>query len=148
MDEAHFHATRRAVDALPCAFDKALLAGCAGCALAVRHALAERETLVCSSPVARTNCATLHALLRERSAFALRIAPVGVALTHAVAMRIACGGLRGVADAVDEAPTDVHRLVQAAQQRYGGLSDLPWPVIVATVSAWQGRRRRSGGVPP
>lgn len=139
--------SRSGVEALPCAFERALLAGCAGCALAARRAVAEREALVCSSPVARTNCETLHALLRERSAFVVRVPPSSTAVTHAVAMRVACGGLRGVADAVDLATTDVHALVQAAQQRYGSLDALPWPSVVAAVAAWQGKRRRGGGAP-
>lgn len=141
MDEASFHATRRTRDALPCVFDRAVLAGCADCELAVRHALAERETLVCASPVARTNCETLFALLRERSAFALRVPPAGARLTHAAAMRIACGGLAGVAASLDGPPADVHRLVQAAQRRHGSLADLPWPAVVASIAGWRGRRR-------
>lgn len=145
MDEARFQAARGAVDALPCVFEKALLAGCAGCELAIRHSLAERETLECRSPVARTNCATLRALLRERSAFPLRLPPAGTALPHAVTMRIDCGGLRGLGESVPHASADVHRLVRTAQERYGSLVDLPWPAIVAAVTAWQGRRRSRPG---
>lgn len=143
MDEASYRATRRAVNALPCVFEKALLAGCADCARVTRHALAEREALACGSPVARTNCETLHALLRERSAFAVRIPPAGAALPHAAAMRIGCGGLRGLAESVGRTTADVHGLVQAAQERYGSLVDLPWPAIVATIAGWQVRPRRA-----
>ena len=68
MDEAAFRVARTAAIAQPCVFEKALLARCSSCEVAARHALAEREAIACSSPVARTNCGTLLAMLRERSA--------------------------------------------------------------------------------
>lgn len=141
MDEAHFRAARRTIAAQSCVFEKALLARCADCELAVRRALAEREAITCGSPVARTNCETLHALLRERSAFALKLAPSGERLPHAVSMKLACGGLGGVGECVSRPADNVHRLVQAAQERYGSLCDLPWPAIVQAVAKWEGRRR-------
>jgi hypothetical protein len=145
MDESRFHAARRAIAGQPCVFEKALLAGCAGCGLAVRHALAEREAIACASPVARTNCETLHALLRERSTFALKLAPSAGQLPHAVTMKLACGGLYGLGKCVSQSPEDVHRLVQAAQERHGSLVDLPWPSIVQAVVEWEGRRRHGAG---
>ena len=65
MDEAAFRATRGIVNDQPCIFEKALLVQCADCAMAARHALAERETIGCRSPGARANCATLLGLLRS-----------------------------------------------------------------------------------
>ena len=145
MDEAAFRATRSAIGRQPCIFETALLARCADCALAARHALAERETLGCRSPVARANCATLLGLLRERSAFALKTGQRDVPLPHAMTMRLQGGGLAGLAQAVEaEHPHDVHALVAAAQARFGGLSDMPWPGIVAAIRDWKGRRRREG----
>lgn len=147
MDESRFHAARNAVATRPCVFEKALAAQCANCALAVRHALAEREAITCGSPVARTNCETLHALLRERCAFALKLAPSDERLPHAVAMKLACGGLHGIANCVHCTPEDVHSLVQAAQERFGSLLDVPWPAIVLSVAKWEGRRRHGVGSP-
>ena len=141
MDEVAFRATRSLLSGPSCVFQKALLARCANCGLAVRHALAEREAIGCRSPVARTNCATLFGMLHERSAFALRIGPDG-ALPHALTMRLQCAGAAGLAQVVGAKDRhDVHALVTAAQERYGSLSDMPWPGIVAAVAAWQGRRR-------
>ncbi len=140
MDEAAFRALRRAANPQPCVFEKALLARCAGCEVAVRRALAEREAIACSSPIARTNCDTLLAMLRERSAFALKLAP-GAPLPHALTMKLQCGGLRGLRQAVDSGESDVHRLVVAAHGRHDGLAHLPWQAIVAAVLAWRGRRR-------
>jgi hypothetical protein len=144
MDESAFRHARSAVAPLRCVFEKALLARCAGCDVAARHALAEREAVACTSPVARTNCATLLALLRERSAFALRVAPGDSPLPHAAMMKLQCGGLRGLRRAVAADRDDVHGLVAAARQRFGSLVDLPWADIVPAVVAWQGRRRHRG----
>ena len=140
MDETAFRAARGAANPQPCVFEKALQAGCADCELAVRHALAEREALACASPVARTNCATLLALLHERSAFALKRPPDAPA-PHAVILKLQCGGLAGLRRSVDAGLTDVHRLVTAAREHHDSLVDLAWPEIVAAVVSWRGRRR-------
>ena len=143
MDESAFRAARGSLDPQPCVFEKALLARCADCGVAARRALAEREAIGCRSPVARANCATLLGLLRERCTFALKLLPRNDRLPHATAMRLQCGGIGALARALDDGDAhDVHALVVAAGDRYGALSDLPWPGIVAAVAAWQGRRRR------
>lgn len=142
MDETAFSTVRRAGNPQSCVFEKALLARCAACELAARQALAEREGIACTSPVARTNCGTLLALLRERCAFALKLAP-DAPPPHALAMKLQCGGLEGLGR-VGGGERDVHRQVAAARERHGSLAELPWPAIVASVKAWQGRRRRPG----
>lgn len=144
MDETAYRAARGLAVPLACVFEKAIAAGCATCATSVRRALAEREAIGCTSPTARTNCATLAALLRERATFALKLAPGG-AMPHAVALRLACGGLAGVRACVEPGATDVHRLVTAAQTRFGSLSELPWRDVVASIVAWRIRRRSGGG---
>jgi len=141
MDEAAYHAARDAIGGPACVFERALLARCAGCAQAARHALAEREAIGCRSAAGRERCAALFGMLRERSAFALGQRDGGGPVPHALAMRLQCGGLAGIARAMDSADArDVHALVAFAQARFGDLSDLPWPRIVAAVAAWQGRR--------
>jgi hypothetical protein len=146
MDESAFRAARGAANPQPCIFERALQAGCAACELAVRHALAEREAVACASPVARTNCATLLALLRERSAFALKLPP-DAAAPHAVTLKVQCGGLAGLRRSVDAGSDDVHRLVAAARERHDSLVDLAWPEIVAAVASWRGRRRHAERLP-
>jgi hypothetical protein len=142
MDEAAYRATRVIVTEHACVFEKALLARCVDCRLAARHALAEREAIGCRSPPARADCGTLFALLRERSAFALKISRKAQSLPHALILRLQCGGLTGLAQVSNaEVADDVHALVAAAQDRYGSLLDMPWPGIVAAVVAWRGRSR-------
>jgi hypothetical protein len=142
MDEHAYHATRKEINPLPCVFEKALLARCVVCALSVRHLLAERETVACTDPVARAGCARLADLLREKSAFALKLKEAARILPHAMTMKIQCGGLNGLRDVLDPgAPTpDVVHLVRKAQDS-GGLEALPFSTIVQGVAHWQARKR-------
>ncbi|MDO9196519.1 hypothetical protein [Rhodoferax sp.] len=141
MDEPAYHASRRTINPSPCVFERAILAHCAQCELARRHALAEREVVACSLEVARINCTTLESLFRERATFALRLPRPGVPLVHAKAMQLQCGGLRGLQAAVAAPTTDVHAMVQKAQVNDASLLDLPWEQIVSSIVAWQTRRR-------
>lgn len=125
-----------------CVFAKALRARHAGCELVQRRALGEREWLGCTSAVARINCATLAALLRERSTFALRLPRPGTPLPHVKIMRVQCGGLAGLQQALGADEGEVHQMVQEAQSRWGSLLDAPWDEIVRAVVAWQPRARR------
>lgn len=124
-----------------CVFAKALLAHTAGCELAPRRALGERMLVECPSPVARTNCGTLAALLRERARFALRLPPGGRPLTHMQALRLQCGGLAALQQVLGHEDRDAHRLVGMAHVRHGSLTELPWARLVASLARWQAPRR-------
>ena len=133
-----------AINRLPCVFERALQAQCAACELARRHTAGELESIACASPLARTACGTLYGLLRAKSAFALGIREARRILPHAMVMKIQCGGLLGLKQAIDPAAhaPDVHRLVRAASDGYGSLEALPFSEIIKGVSAYQGRKRR------
>ena len=124
-----------------CVFAMALLARAATCSLASRREVAERSLLECPSPVARTNCGTLAALLHERARFALRLPPPGRPLTHMQALRLQCGGLRALQQHLQAPNADVHGLVGLGQARFGSLTDLPWATLVPALAAWQPRKR-------
>ncbi len=147
VDEAAFRHARGEINRLPCVFERGLLARHAVCELAVRHQIAERETVACAQPVARAVCAEMAALLREKSAFALGLSRAPRILPHAMLMRIQCGGLDGLKRLLDPdavAP-DVRRLMRLAKEGYGDFAELPFSEIVQGVAAWQGRRRQGGG---
>ncbi len=145
MDETAYHSARQAIPAPPCVFARAILSGCAQCELSRRTALAEREVVTCSSPVAHINCVTLDGLLRERAFFALRLPRQNEPIVHAKVMKLHCGGLRGVQAALQASLPDVHHMVQLAMQDGASLLDLPWADIVASASAWQVRQRGAPG---
>lgn len=148
MDEQAYQASRRVLNPAPCVFERAILAGCAQCELSRRRALAEREVVTCSVPVARINCATLASLFHERATFALRLPRAGVPMAHAKAMQLQCGGLRGLQAALAEPVPDVHLMVRQAQADDASLLELPWEKIVAAIVAWQSPRRASAHRPP
>ncbi|MDD5295383.1 MAG: hypothetical protein PHU46_00590 [Rhodocyclaceae bacterium] len=143
MDESAYRSARGEINREPCVFEKALLSRSAVCELEVRHALAERETVECSNHEARSQCLCLLELLREKSAFALKLTDTHGLLTHAAMMRIQCGGLSGLKAVLDEdAPApSVRRLVMLARQHPGGLEEQPWSRIVQGVAAWKIRKR-------
>ena len=111
--------------------------------------------MACTSPPARAQCLALRALLRQSSLFALKLTHTDTPLPHAKEMKLQCGGLRGVQLAVESVGaghdsvaqglpqyTDVHSLVQAGAEKFGGLQNLPYSAIVQSVVAYQLRRRR------
>jgi len=140
VDETAFRQMREQSNPLPCVFHAALLARQAECELVQRRSLAERETMACPNAPAHLNCETLERLFLERATFPLKLHP-GAPLTHATVMRLHCGGLRGLQQALDAPRPDVHRLIVQAQEAHGSLTELPWPRIVAQIVAWQARRR-------
>jgi hypothetical protein len=133
---------------LPCAFAMAVLARQGACPLLTMALVGEAERPRCASPVANTNCRTLHALLRERSTFALRLPPLPTPLPHAAEMRLQCGGLRGLAAALGKAesvPSDIHSLLVQARDAFGDLAGIPYGQVVASVVRWEGRPRAASG---
>ena len=131
-----------------CVFSKALLARAASCELSRRSCVGEREVLACGSPVARIDCDTLAGLLRERAQFALHLPPRGRPLMHVQALRLQCGGLTALRQALAQPDPDVHRLVNGALERHGSLADLPWTVLVTALANWTPRRRGRRGFSP
>ena len=125
-----------------CVFAKALLARAAVCELAHRRPVAEREVIECPSPVARTNCSTLAALMHERARFALRLPVPGQPVIHAQSLRLQCGGLLGLQQALAAPVADVHRMVGDAHERLGSLTELPWDRIVQHAVSWRPHRPR------
>ena len=141
MDEPPLPATLCCDSDQACVFAKALLSHSAGCELAQRRSVAERVLVECSSPVARTNCGTLAALLHERARFALRLPGPGRPLIHMQALRLQCGGLTALQQVLGGAERDVHRLVGIAHERHGSLTELPWAPRVDALAAWQPPKR-------
>lgn len=124
-----------------CVFAKALFARAAQCELSRRRAIAEREVIECPSPTARTNCQALAQLARERARFVLKLRD-GTPVMHAQALRLQCGGLQGLQQALGAPKADVHCLVSSAQERHGSLTELPWDTIVQAIAQWRPRGPR------
>ncbi|HUY03479.1 MAG TPA: hypothetical protein VMV33_09355 [Rhodocyclaceae bacterium] len=143
MDESTYGSVADGIKRSPCIFERALLASCAACSLVQRHALAEREILACTDPVAQAGCRGFREALRQNSSFALKLTHADQRLPHALEMKLQCGGLRGLQQALlgTEGTIDAHALLEQALVRYGSLAELPYSRIIQGVAAWSGRKR-------
>ena len=146
MDSDAFRETYRALNTLACPYEKSLLTNNAGCALARKFCIAEREGVRCDSASAQALCLELLERLRNQARFALKATDTHGALPHAKAMRIQVGGLRGlhaVLDPDNPVPRfvpDISATISAALSRFGALEALPFSLILREVAAYQGRQ--------
>lgn len=111
------------------------------CDRAVRHLVAERETVSCDFQEAAQTCRKLHELLKEKMVFALKL--TGEPLPHGKEIRLECGGLQGIRKALGaEEGMGVSKLVLLSMEIFGDLDSLPYPEIVKSVSSYEPRPRR------
>ncbi|MCB1736785.1 MAG: hypothetical protein KDI42_01540 [Gammaproteobacteria bacterium] len=144
MDETEYRQTYRAINDLPCVFQKAILTRTCACSRAHRFCLAEREGVACTSPAARDRCADFLHMLRENARFAMGVAAIGGAMAHGKEMKLQCGGLRGLQHAVsgvEGSVEDVSGLLDQGLARHGVMADLPFAEIVQGVAEFKNRRR-------
>jgi hypothetical protein len=131
-----------------CPFEKAILSAQANCELSTRKVVAERMNAGCRSDLASQKCHVLLELLKERSRFAIKLTDTATErLPFGKLMKVMVGGLRGLEAVLHPeragmaSVTNVHALVNEAQNRYGNLESLPYQEIVRSVVTHQGRRR-------
>lgn len=133
-----------------CPFEKAILGARCACELATRFSVAEQMGVNCRSGIARNNCATLLALMRNRARFALKVTDTSDSLPFGKEMKVMIGGLIGLQGLLAPEPDagrvgNIHALVREAQEKYRSLEALPYQEIVKSITAYQARRR--GHVP-
>lgn len=133
------------MDHARCPFEKAILSAQCACELATRFSVAEQMGVNCRSDIARNNCATLQALMRERARFALKVTAASDNLPFGKEMKVMIGGLRGLQGLLAVEPDagvgNIHALVRQAQEKYGSLDSLPYQELVKSIAAFQIRRR-------
>ncbi|MCR4332272.1 MAG: hypothetical protein NUV34_06150 [Sulfuricaulis sp.] len=134
------------MDNARCPFEKAILGTQCACEMATRFSVAEQMGVECRSDIARNNCATLLAFMRERARFVLKVTDTSAGLPFGKEMKVMLGGLIGLQRQM--APQEevarvqnIHALVQQAQAAYGSLDALPYQEIVKSIAAFQGKRR-------
>lgn len=134
-----------------CPFEKAILSAQCACELATRFSVAEQMGVTCRSGIARNNCITLLALMRERARFALKVTDTSDSLPFGKEMKVMIGGLIGLQGLLTTEQgaarvNNIHALVREAQEKYRSLESLPYQEIVKSITAFQARRR--GHAPP
>ena len=135
------------MDNARCPFEKAILGTQCACEMASRFSVAEQMGVECRSDIARNNCATLLAFMRERARFALKVTDTTAGLPFGKEMKVMLGGLIGLQRQMARGEVavarvqNIHALVQQAQAAYGSLDALPYQEIVKSIAAYQGKRR-------
>lgn len=129
-----------------CPFEKAILSAQCACELATRFSIAQQMGVNCRSSIARNNCITLLALMRERARFALKMPDTSDRLPFGKEMKVMIGGLTGLqgllTSPLGTARVDnIHALVREAQEKYSSLESLPYQEIVKSITAFQSKRR-------
>ena len=99
-NEDAYRDARKSLNPTPCAFEKAILAGCANCELADKHLLAERETINCHEADAQLACSELRNALRIHSVFTLKLIRPEAPVPHGKEIKVQCGGLKGLQSAL------------------------------------------------
>jgi len=84
------------MDNARCPFEKAILGTQCACEMASRFSVAEQMGVECRSDIARNNCATLLAFMRERARFALKVTDTSAGLPFGKEMKVMLGGLIGL----------------------------------------------------
>ncbi len=147
MDSELFRRTYREINERYCPFEKSLLTQHCQCGRARRFCIAEREGVRCGSDAAQQRCVALLDLLGKNARFVLKVSQQK-ALPHGKALRVQVGGLRGLYSLlypekkpVEKIP-DIDVLIECAIARFGSLENLPFPAILGSIRAFQGRRPR------
>jgi hypothetical protein len=147
MEEQEFRETYKTVNNLPCPFEKAILSRRFGCEKCQKLNIAEREAAACMSPAAQGACLSLLDVLRQNALFALRLTSIAGSLPHGKEMKVQCGGMLGLRNALfpelaSELRVDnIYPLVMAAGARQGGFEALPFQEIVKSIASFEARPR-------
>lgn len=148
MSEDEFRATYRTVNPQRCCFEKTVLARRAGCHLARRLNIGEREGVACSLGVAQQRCNQLLEQLRSNALFALGLTRIDGQLPHAKEVKVQTGGLIGLQQlfspdtAIDAVIEDIHQLLEQANTIYPDLTALPYATLARTIVKFEGRPRK------
>lgn len=149
MEEDEYRSTYDAVNQRRCVFEKAINARHVGCGQMKRFYLADREGVGCQSEEAQKRCIDLLERMRTSARFALQMTHIGGPLPHNKEIKVQVGGLLGIQALVQPELTDAGQVENAfdilnrAEQRYGGIDQIPLNEIMKEIKQFQGRSRRS-----
>jgi hypothetical protein len=145
-DENAYKQTYSEVNALQCVFERGMLRRCLGCEQGIRRNIAEREAVGCRDKVARDLCGSFKTQLKHAAAFTLKLVHPDDPLPHAKELKLQCGGLLGLEQALTDTSVDsvsnVAGVVNAAITKYGSLEGLPYNDLIQSIRAFEPRPRR------
>jgi len=144
-NEGAYKLARKAYIEHICPFERALLSRCVACGRSRKLNLAEREAIACGDAAVREHCLTFYQALHENAQFALKINP-DAPWPFGKEIRAQCGGVRGLAEAMDSAAdetTDIAATVLQGSQHFGDGANFPYSEIMRAVVHYEPRKRRS-----
>lgn len=148
MDEKEFKKAFKDVNDAPCVFAKAILRRCCQCSRSQKLFIAEREAVACKSPGARQRCAEVLEVLHDKATFALRLPHPESVLPHGKELKVQCGGMLGLQQALlpaaqeVEVVADINGLLENALKDYGTVEALPYGEVVKGITGFQPRAKR------
>ena len=124
-----------------CSFERAIVSRTCGCRHANRRNANARLTIHCQSREGQKLCAEMMNQIRKTASFALGSTQAPSALRHTEALKIQCGGLVGLQNALDKVEPnqrvrDIYSLVKRAMKRYSSLAELPEQEIVRSIASF------------
>lgn len=145
-DENAYRQAYSEVNPMQCVFERAMLRRCVGCESGIRRNIAEREAVGCRDRAAHDLCALFKERLKHAAMFVLKVAHPDDPLPHAKELKLQCGGLLGLQQAVKgeegAAVDNVAGLLQVALERHGDLDALPYQAVLPAIRAYEARPRR------
>jgi hypothetical protein len=148
VEEDEYRATYNAINERRCVFEKSVNARRCACVKSKKFCLADREGVCCKSAAAQLLCSRLLHRMRENAQFTLQLTRITGPLPHAKEIKVQSGGLLGLQAVVRPELAqatqveDIHGIVVAAVDMFGGLDNLPYGVINQNIARFQGRPRR------
>jgi len=148
MDENEYRDVYDSVNNRRCCFEKAVLTRRFGCSRMVKINIADREAVGCGCDEALIQCRALKDQLRLKAAFALKVSGGNGPLPHAKEIKAQCGGLMGLYLTLHpeqeniSGVEDIYGTIEQALKEYIKLEQLPYDVIIKTISHFKGRPKR------
>jgi len=146
MDEDSYREAYERINAAPCVFEKGILSLKCKCAYQHMFRLADRHGVGCTDTLMQHNCKAFLDHLRKQTQFVFKINIDGP-LPHNKEMKVQIGGMLGVQKlllnkAEKDTVEDVSGLMQSSIELYGDIKQIPYNLIMPSVTNFQTRPKR------
>jgi len=146
MDEENYRQIYEQINGAPCVFEKGILSLKCQCAYQHMFRLADRHGVGCTDTVMQLNCKAFLDHLRKQTRFIFKI-DIDGPLPHNKEIKVQNGGMLGVQkllldDSSVENVEDVAGLMMKAIEVYGGIEELPYNLIMPSVTNFKTRPKR------
>ena len=146
VDESEYKSVRNELVAVPCVFEKSILALKTQCPKASKKNIAEREVVMCDLASSAERCDAWLTILRAKSQFSLHISErAPTVLPHAKEMKVQAGGMLGLCQllGVEMSETypvpNVFEVLEISGERFSDIESLPFAEIVREVAHFRAR---------